>query len=63
MRPAPTRWDVAAAEGIACGPETAREVIVQRLIDDGVLDRGHRDNIFDPRFGVAGAAGGPHAPL
>jgi len=54
---------VAAAEGIACGPETAREVIVQRLIDDGVLDRGHRDNIFDPRFGVAGAAGGPHAPL
>jgi uncharacterized protein YkwD len=29
-------------------------------VDDGVSDRGHRDNLLDPRWTVAGVACGPH---
>jgi uncharacterized protein YkwD len=31
------------------------------VVDDGVRDRGHRTNIFDPQFGAVGVACGPHA--
>ena len=30
------------------------------LMDDGVRDRGHRNNILDPRGAPAGVACGPH---
>ncbi|MET0270745.1 MAG: CAP domain-containing protein [Sphingomonas sp.] len=48
-------------EVIAYGPETAREVVRELIIDDGVADRGHRDAIFEAEFTRAGAACGPHA--
>jgi uncharacterized protein YkwD len=35
-------------------------VIESLLIDDGVRDRGHRRNIFDPSSRVVGIACGPH---
>ncbi|MGH7527996.1 MAG: CAP domain-containing protein [Gemmatimonadales bacterium] len=55
------RWHVSVAENIAYGENPAREVVLQLLIDDGVPDRGHRKNILESDFGVAGAACGSHA--
>jgi hypothetical protein len=47
-------------ENIAFRPVTARSIVVQLIVDDGVPDRGHRHTIFDPDFRVAGVAIGPH---
>ena len=54
------RWLVAMAENIAYGDNPARQVVIQLLVDDGVPDRGHRDNLLDPRWQVEGVACGPH---
>ena len=47
-------------EVINYGDETPRMTVIQLVIDDGVADRGHRRNLFNPDFKVAGAAIGPH---
>jgi uncharacterized protein YkwD len=54
------RWIQGVAENIAYGENPAQAVVIQLLVDDGVPDRGHRDNILDPAWGVAGVACGPH---
>jgi uncharacterized protein YkwD len=54
------RWVAGMAENIAYGENPAREVVIQLLIDDGVPDRGHRNNILDADWGVEGVACGPH---
>ena len=54
------RWIQAVAENIAYGENPARAVVIQLLVDDGVPDRGHRDNIMDPAWGAAGVPCGPH---
>ncbi len=54
------RWTQAVAENIAYGENPARDVVIQLLVDDGVPDRGHRDNLLDPNWGVAGIACGAH---
>jgi len=47
-------------EIINYGKEVPRMTVIQLVIDDGVPDRGHRKNIFNPGFRTAGAAIGPH---
>lgn len=55
------RWFGAVSENIQYGRAPApRDVVAELLIDDGVPDRGHRRNIFDPVMRVAGVACGPH---
>jgi uncharacterized protein YkwD len=54
-------WADAFGEDISYGPDDAREVVSELIIDDGVRGRGHRKNIFSPAFRVAGVACGPHA--
>jgi len=53
-------WRGGVAENIAFGVNSAREVIVQLLVDDGVPARGHRAALLDPGWGYAGAACGAH---
>jgi hypothetical protein len=56
------RWFGVVSENIQYGrAATPRDVVAELLIDDGVPDRGHRRNIFDPVIRVAGVACGPHA--
>ena len=53
-------WRGAVAENIGFGANSAREVILQLLVDDGVPQRGHRAALLDPGWGYAGAACGGH---
>ena len=53
-------WDRSLSENIAYGSETAREVVMDLLIDDGVASRGHRRNILNPESRYAGAGCAPH---
>jgi uncharacterized protein YkwD len=54
------RWIQGLAENIAYGENPAREVVIQLLVDDGVPDRGHRNNLLDGDWGAEGIACGPH---
>lgn len=47
-------------ENIAYGEYNARQVVMQLIIDDGVPDRGHRENIFTCDFRVVGLHCGAH---
>ena len=50
-----------AGEVISFGPENARAVVFDLIVDDGVPDRGHRKILLDGKFRLAGVACGPHA--
>jgi len=47
-------------ENIMYGPDNARDIVCFLLIDDGVPDRGHRENIMEQKFTQTAAYFGPH---
>jgi len=54
------RWDGRCGENISYGYNTGRDILVQLLVDDGVSNRGHRNNILNKDFKYTGAAIGSH---
>jgi uncharacterized protein YkwD len=50
------RWEGAIGETIVYEISTARQIVISLIIDDGVPGRGHRRNIFDPNYHVAGVS-------
>lgn len=55
------QWQKTCGENIAFGPSNAREIVVQLIVDDGVANRGHRENIYKSDYKVVGIYIGPHA--
>ncbi|MGQ2989425.1 MAG: CAP domain-containing protein [Brevundimonas sp.] len=53
--------DPYGGENISYGYDTAREVVIQLLVDDNVRGRGHRANLFRSDYVRAGVGCGPHA--
>ena len=51
------RWSVTTNESVGYGPFVhGRDVVQDLIIDDGVRDRGHRRNIYDPTARLVGVA-------
>jgi len=55
------KWDGYVGENISYGYKSGRDIVIQLLIDDGVPNRGHRQNIFNRNFRFTGAAIGAHS--
>lgn len=43
-------WNVAIAENISFSEKTAKDIVLQFIIDDGNLSRGHRKNIMNNKY-------------
>lgn len=54
------QWQARSAENIQYGADSPEDVVASLIVDDGVSDRGHRENIFDPYSRIVGVACGPH---
>lgn len=50
------RWRNGLSENLNFQRGSARELVIDWIIDDGVDGRPHRANIFDPRFRITGIA-------
>ena len=53
-------WQAKISENMTFGPATPHDVVSALIVDDGIADRGHRKNIFDPEVKLVGISCGPH---
>ena len=54
------QWETKVSENMTFGPASGRDVVAALIIDDGIRDRGHRKNIFDPEIRIVGVSCAPH---
>lgn len=54
------QWQGSIGENIAYGHDSARDVVIGFIVDDGVPSRGHRQNLFKAAWRVTGVACGSH---
>lgn len=47
-------WEQTIGENISYGSDSAMDVVLALLVDDGVPNRGHRVNIFNDSFDTVG---------
>lgn len=55
------RWRVLVAENIAFNDNLAEDILINFLLDDGNVNRGHRENLFNGKLRVMGVACGGHS--
>lgn len=53
-------WETLMGENISYGHDNARIIVIQLIVDDGVPSRGHRANIFQPKYKTVGISCGAH---
>eukprot|EP01064_Diplonema_japonicum_P011724 TRINITY_DN1916_c3_g1_i1.p1 TRINITY_DN1916_c3_g1~~TRINITY_DN1916_c3_g1_i1.p1 ORF type:complete len:623 (+),score=84.12 TRINITY_DN1916_c3_g1_i1:52-1920(+) len=53
-------WSVTLMENISFGESTARNIVIQFIVDDGVASRGHREAIFNPNGTLVGISAASH---
>jgi uncharacterized protein YkwD len=53
-------WHGLIAENIGTLEQDPRQVVIQLIVDDGVPERGHRHNLFNPDLHQAGVGSAPH---
>lgn len=53
-------WHTIVGENISYGPDNAENVVMQLIINDGIPNRSHRQNIFQQAYRVTGVACGKH---
>jgi uncharacterized protein YkwD len=53
-------WKTPVSENIAYDSGTARDIVINLIIDDGIASRGHRNNIFNSSYIVTGVSCGNH---
>ena len=53
-------WSGIIGENIGYGPDGARNMVIQLIVDDGVPGRGHRVNTFSRDYRTAGVSCGAH---
>lgn len=49
-----------SGENISYGCNTAEDIVLQLIVDDGVASRGHRSNIFNKGYNMMGCHVGEH---
>lgn len=57
------KWNITCGESIDFGATNGKDVIISLCIDDGVSTRGHRNNLFNPKFKVFGVCSNTHKEL
>ena len=50
----------AIAENLSFGWPSAKEIVIQMIVDDGVPSRGHRTNLLSPNYEKVGVTVGKH---
>lgn len=55
------KWENIVGENISYGMKSGIDVVMQLVVDDGVSNRGHRLNIFNPNYFVCGIGASAHS--